>query len=199
MGYAQHSPLLRNFEGDAPPLFKNYFNNLSHIIFMRKNQRPVPKSAKGKIPAAAQSPPIHDSGMELMREIRDIQIEIENLKRSVLSQPNIRAFESDFLREFQRLSKEVRDSLERNRHAIDKMEAETKFLREDMGRIMSLEEEMNRLNMKSIARDIEGLKEKSHWLEANLKGFDIDPLVEKISEIEDKIKILKASQPLILE
>jgi hypothetical protein len=134
-----------------------------------------------------------------LREIREMQIEMENLKKSVLSETNIRSLEHDFFREFEHMKKEIKESLERNSHAVDKMEAEIKFLKEDMGRIMSLEEEMNRLNMKSLTRDVEGLKEKSRWLETSFKSFDIDPIIEKISEIEDKVKIMKASQPIILE
>jgi hypothetical protein len=147
---------------------------------------PVPPSLEAKETAA-------------LREIREMQIEMENIKKAVLSETNIRTLEHDFYREFQRLSKEVKESLERNSHAVDRMEAEIKFIKEDIGRIMSLEEEMNRLNMKSLTRDVEGLKEKSNWLETSFKSFDIDPIIEKITEIEDKIKIMKASQPLILE
>ena len=147
----------------------------------------------------AEMPQAISREAEILREIREMRLEMENLKSSVLSQTNIRTLEHDFLREFQRLSKEVKESAEKNRNAIDKAEAEIKFLREDMARVMSLEEEMSRLNAKSIARDVESLKEKSHWLETSVNGFDMDPLIEKISEMEDKIKIMKASQPLIIE
>jgi len=148
-------------------------------------------------PAEAQQAASREA--EMLKEIRETRLDIENLKSSVLSQTNIRTLEHDFLREFQRLSKEVKESAEKNRNAIDKAEAEIRFLREDMARVMSLEEEMSRLNAKSLARDVESLKEKSHWLETSVKGFDMDPRIEKISEMEGKIKILKASQPLIIE
>ncbi len=135
----------------------------------------------------------------IFREIREMQMDIEALKGSILSQTNIQTLENDFYREFQSLSKEVKENLEKNRHAVERMEAEVKFLKEDISRIISLEEEMKRMNMKSLAKDMESLKLKSQWLETNFKGFDIDPLIEKIQDIEDKIKIMKASQPLIIE
>lgn len=143
--------------------------------------------------------PPHPKETEILREMREMQLELSNLKKSTLSETNMKSLENDLVREFQHLSKEVKGSLEKNRHAIDKMEAEIKFLREDVSRVMSLEEEMNRLNMKSLTRDLEGLKEKSSWLEGKFQAFDLDPFVEKMQELEDKIKILKASQPLILE
>lgn len=156
--------------------------------------RPAPVKKKLEIPK-----PAIDRDAEILREIRDMQIEMETLKQSVLSEKNMRTFESDFYREFQHLSKEVKESLEKNRHAVDRMEAEVKFLKEDVARVVSLEEEMKRISAKTVERDIESLKAKSNWLESSMKGFDIDPIVEKISELEDKIRILKASQPLIIE
>jgi hypothetical protein len=93
----------------------------------------------------------------------------------------------------------VKESVKKNTHTVERMEAEVKFLKEDVGRVMGLEEEMNRLNMKSLTRDMESLKAKSHWLEGKIGTFDLDPVIEKISDMEDKIKIMKASQPLILE
>lgn len=166
---------------------------------MRKTRAIPARKIAREMQSEPPKPPTKDRELEILREIREMQIDIENLKKTILSTTNIRTLEHDFLREFQHLSKEVKESIEKSRHAVDRMEAEIKFLRGDMKRVMSLEEEMNRLNMKSMTRDIESLKEKSRWLETSFKGFDIDPLVEKISELEDKIKILKASQPLILE
>ena len=141
----------------------------------------------------------HDKETAILKEIKEMQIDMENLKKSILSETNMRSLESDLVREFQKLSKEVRGGLERNRHAVDKMEAEIKFLKEDVGRIMGLEEQMNRLNMKSLTRDMESLKAKSNWLEGKIGTFDLDPVVERISDIESKIKILKAAQPFIIE
>ena len=141
----------------------------------------------------------HDRETAILKEIKEMQIDMENLKKSILSETNMRSLEGDLVREFQKLSKEVRGGLERNRHAVDKMEAEIKFLKEDVGRIMGLEEQMNRLNMKSLTRDMESLKAKSNWLEGKIQRFDLDPVVERISDIESKIKILKAAQPFIIE
>ena len=141
----------------------------------------------------------HDRETAILKEIKEMQIDMENLKKSILSETNMRSLESDLVREFQKLSKEVRGGLERNRHAVDKMEAEIKFLKEDVGRVMSLEEQMNRLNMKNLTRELESLKAKSNWLEGKIGTFDLDPVVERISDIEDRIKILKAAQPFIIE
>ena len=158
----------------------------------RRAQAPARK--KPEIPK-----PAPDRDAEILREIRGIQMEIDTLRQSVLSEKNMRIFESDFYREFGRLSRDVKDSLEKNRHAVDRMEAEVKFMKEDIARMLSIEDEMKRISAKSIERDIESLKAKSSWLETSMKGFDIDPIVEKISELEGKIRILKASQPVILE
>jgi cell division protein FtsB len=146
-----------------------------------------------------ENPKPGDRDMAVFREIREMQMDIENLKGSILSQTNIQALESDFYREFQRLSTEVKENLEKNRHAVDRMEAEVKFLKEDVARVISIEEEMKRISAKSLERDVESLKARSQWLETHMKGFDIDPLIEKIQEMDDKIKIMKASQPLIIE
>lgn len=146
--------------------FRDYFNHFAHIIFMRK---PAPRPAR-KVPKDTHDlklqelPPVPPSletkETATLREIRDMQMEIENVKKAVLSETNMRSLEHDLTREFQKMSKEVKESLEKNSHAIDRMEAEVKFLKEDIGRVMGLEEEMNRLNMKSLTRDVEGLKEK---------------------------------------
>jgi len=166
---------------------------------MRKKTPPRRAQILAKKIPEPPNPPAIGRDSEILRELRDMQIEMENLKRSVLSQTNIQTLESDFYREFQRLSREVRESVEKNRETVDRMEAEIKFLKEDMTRIISLEEQTKRISAKTVERDIESLKAKSQWLETSMKGFDIDPLVEKITELEDKIRILKASQPFIIE
>jgi deoxyribodipyrimidine photolyase len=145
------------------------------------------------------TPPTPDRNQEVLKELREMQIDMENLKKAVLSETNIRTLEHDFYREFEHMKKEIKESLEKNRHTVERMEGEVKFLKQDMARVMGLEEEMNRLNMKSLTRDVEGLKAKSQWLEGKFQVFDMDPVLDKIQEIEDKIKILKASQPIILE
>lgn len=152
--------------------------------------------AKKNLEIPKQAP---DRESEILREIRDMQIEIENIKRSTLSQTNIKTLESDFYREFERLSKDVKENLEKNRHTVDRMEAEVKFIKEDVARVLSIEDEMKRISAKAVERDIESLKAKSQWLETSMKGFDINPIVDKISELEKKIRTLKSSQPLIWE
>jgi len=165
-----------------------------------KLKRVTQKSAKRTHQAPAlPAPPLPDRSIELMKEIKEMQIEVENLKKSILSQTNIRTLESDFYKEFEHMKKEMKESLEKNRHAVERMEGEVKFLKQDVARVMGLEEEMNRLNMKSLTRDVESLKEKSHWLEGKFQVFDMDPVLDKLQELEDKLKIMKASQPLILE
>jgi hypothetical protein len=161
----------------------------------------IPPAPRKQIPRKTpnENPKPGDRDMAVFREIREMQMDIEALKRSVLSQTNIQALENDFYREFQRLSTEVKENLEKNRHAVDRMEAEVKFLKEDVARVISIEEEMKRISAKSLERDVESLKARSQWLETHMKGFDIDPLIEKIQEMDDKIKIMKASQPLIIE
>jgi hypothetical protein len=163
--------------------------------------RKIPPGQKKQIPkeSSKENTKPNDRDLTIFQEIRDMQTDIETLKRSILSQTNIQTLENDFYREFERLTKEVKSDLEKNRHAVDKAEAEIKFLKEDIARIISIEEEMKRISAKSLERDVESLKAKSQWLETHVKGFDMDPLVEKIQEMEDKIKIMKASQPLILE
>jgi len=165
---------------------------------MRKKSLPRPLNKQLQNPAPPEALR-QDKEIAILREIKEMQVEIENLKKATLSETNIRTLEEDLFREFQHLKKEVKESVEKNRHAVDKMEADIKFIKEDIGRIMSLEEEMSRINAKSVTRDIESLKAKSHWLETHMKGFNVDPIIEKIQEIEDNIKIMKASQPLILE
>ena len=139
---------------------------------------------------ALPKPPIPDRSAEVLKEIREMQIEIENLKKAVLSDTNILSLEHDLYREFEHMKKEMRESLEKNRHAVERMEGEVKFLKHDMAKVMGLEEEMDRLNMKSLTRDVESLRAKSQWLEGKFQVFDMDPVLDKIQEIEDKIKIL---------
>jgi chromosome segregation ATPase len=166
---------------------------------MRKKSLPRLMNKQLQKSAAQTEALKQDKETAILREIKEMQMEIENLKTTILSETNVRTLEEDLCREFQHLKKEVKESVEKNRHTVDKMEGDIKFIKEDIGKIMSLEEEMSRINAKSVTRDIESLKAKSHWLETNMKGFNIDPIIEKIQEIEDNIKIMKASQPLILE
>ena len=161
--------------------------------------RSKPKPMVSEVRISEPPRPIRDRSHDVLREMREMQMEIEVLKKAVLSQTNAMALEQSLAAELEKIKKEVRHSSEKSRHTLDKMEAEIRFIREDVNRIISIEKEMERISAKSMERDIEGLKMKSQWLETHVKGFDIDPIVERISELEDSIKILKASQPVVWE
>jgi hypothetical protein len=107
--------------------------------------------------------------------------------------------ENDIHREFERIRDDVKQGTTENTETIKIIEAEMANIRERIGEIKMLGDGLKGLDMESLARDIEVLKQKTHWLEENIEKLDIQPLFERIREIEEDLRATRGESPLIIE
>lgn len=107
--------------------------------------------------------------------------------------------EDDIHREFEKVKNGVKQGITENAGTIKNMEAEMANLRERIEEIKLLGDALKGLDMRSIARDIEVLKQKTHWLGENIEKLNIQPLFERIREIEEEVKVTRDRSPLVIE
>lgn len=107
--------------------------------------------------------------------------------------------EDDIHREFERIRDDVKKDTAENAEAIKIIEAEISNIRERIGEIKMIGDGMKGFDMESLARDIEVLKQRTHWLEENIEKLDIQPLFERIREIEEQLRTTRGESPLIIE
>ena len=59
-------------------------------------------------------------------------------------------------------------------------------------------EDIEKMNIGGVRRDLEILKTRQQWLENSIKRFDVKPLYEKIEDIEHVLRRFKMSSPVVV-
>lgn len=114
-------------------------------------------------------------------------------------QENIRKFEEEVYKQFKSINSSIKDIIANSKEKTEKAESEIKILKDSIEETKRLEEEVKRMNIKSIMRDLEILKTKNQWLESQIEKIGTGPLYDRIQELEHKINTLRASSALIIE
>ncbi len=112
---------------------------------------------------------------------------------------NFKRFEEDVYKQFESISRSIKDILAKSKEKAEKAEAEIRMLKESVEEAKRLEEDVKKMNVESIMRDLEILKTRNQWLEGQIEKIGTGPLHERVQELEHKINTLKASSALIIE
>lgn len=107
--------------------------------------------------------------------------------------------DDDIHREFERIRDDVKQGITENVETIKNMEVEMANLRERTEEIKTLGNGLKGFDVESIARDIEVLKQKTHWLEENIEKLNIQSLFKRIREIEEEVRTTRSESPLVIE
>ena len=97
------------------------------------------------------------------------------------------------------MHEELKESFKQVTDKMENFSSQMKSFETRMDEIRKIEDHIERLDLKQIRREIEILKTKEHWIVDNLEKLDMDPIFEKIQEVEHKINLLKATSPYVIE
>lgn len=134
----------------------------------------------------------HIAELELLRsEVKELEKQLEN--------SGLKDFQEEFHKQIEKIHNAIKESSGKTEEHIEKTEIEIKSLKKDLDAVKNLENVIENLDIKGIRTDLESLKSKAEWLESQLEKISSEPLYERIKELENRINLLKASSPVIIE
>ena len=105
----------------------------------------------------------------------------------------------DVRKELEKIKYDVRQNTTKNAEAIRNMESELANIMERTNEITSLGNATAGFDIKGMARDIEALKQRTIWLQENIEKLNMQPLLERIREIEEEMRMSRRDPPLVIE
>lgn len=150
---------------------------IKHVLnYMKDNERSLQEIESRLTSGLTKSPDMKRMKDELKSELSDISSSPGNSKYT-----------------------EIKKILEKNNQIIEKSTEEIYSLKQRIDSFKDLEDILKGTDIKTLGRNLEILRTRSQWLEDRLEKFNVQPILEKIEEIEVAIKSLQASSPLIME
>ncbi|RLJ05845.1 MAG: hypothetical protein DRP13_02135 [Candidatus Aenigmatarchaeota archaeon] len=134
----------------------------------------------------------------IVNDIKDLWEEVNKLKASPAPKDLVK-IEDNIFREFDRFRKSIEKEIERNQKSVQEVFLQIKTLSDEIKEIKSIRKKLQETDIDSIKRDMESVKLKLQWLENRIRESGHEDLFEKIEEIENMVKRLKASSPLVIE
>ena len=135
---------------------------------------------------------------ERVAAIEKIKTDVDDLK-SRLIKIDFEGLSNEIYNQFERMNENIKQSDKKTDDAIEKLNVEIKTLKENMNEAMKTREHIEKLDIPNIRRDMEVLRQKSEYLQNQLERINIEPLVEMVSEVENKMSVLQASSALVIE
>ena len=105
----------------------------------------------------------------------------------------------NFQVKLEKMHEELREDFKEVAEEMEEFRATMKEFDRRMEEIRKVEDDIKKLDLKQLRREIEILKTKEHWIVDNLERVDIEPVLDKINEVEHKIDRLKATSPFVIE
>ncbi|MBI4020060.1 MAG: hypothetical protein HY367_01900 [Candidatus Aenigmarchaeota archaeon] len=132
-----------------------------------------------------------DTAMERVSEVYEWKKENEAL--------DIDAIRNEFANQFEKINSAIKTSLSKNNELRENMEIELKTLKALMGQSEAFERQAKEVDLKGMRRDMEAVKTKLQFLERHMENMDLKGVIEKLGELEDKLKGLRSGTPVIIE
>ncbi len=123
----------------------------------------------------------------------------EKWRREAFGNIDIKNFAERLDGRIAELEENMKNISDRREDGMEKIRRQIGSLEKGQEGVKELEEEMHRLDLKQLRRYIEKLMAKTEWIEGNIERIDLDPVLEKIAEMESRMKVLKYSFPIIIE
>ena len=126
--------------------------------------------------------------------IHKLEQEVASLHR-VLDDFNVKDMEDDIFKQFNKINATITETMNKQEATIKKAEAELLHLRHELRSTQRQEHQ----ELSPIIRDLESLKTKTEWVELEFEKLDIQPLLDRLNEIEARIDAMRLSSPTIIE
>ncbi len=130
---------------------------------------------------------------------KDALDNIEKWRKESFENIEMKNFAEKLHKRLEQMDKKINEISERHEEIFEKISNDINALNKKADGIKELEGEIKKLDLKYIKRDIESLKTKAEWIENNIEKIDLEPLLEKITEMESKIRVIRLSSPVIIE
>jgi predicted nucleic acid-binding Zn-ribbon protein len=145
---------------------------------------------------------------QFLKESREARQRLEKLEemkgdlkalKSRIDRIDFQGLTKEIYGQFEKMNSSIREAEKKTDDLVEKFSVELKTLRESMGESVQAKEHVESLDISNIRRDMESLKQKSQYIEQHLEKVDMQPIVDMIREVENKVNTLKASSALIIE
>lgn len=124
--------------------------------------------------------------------------ELDNFKKR-FEKMDVKVLEEEVRKEFEQINNNVKEMLKKSDEEKGKLETDVRNLNEKIESVTKLQKTIEELGIANIRRDLEILKTKQQWLESNLEKFNLKPIYARLQELENKIKSISFSSPVVLE
>jgi len=136
--------------------------------------------------------------INVAQNIQELKPKIDSLMTKT-SNIDFEGLTREIYNQFEKMNSSIKDQEKKTDDLVEKMNVEMKTLKEMMGDSHVAKEHVENLDITSIRRDMEALKQKSQYIEQHIERVDVEPLVRMIQDVENKVESLKASSALIIE
>lgn len=139
---------------------------------------------------------VQKSDMEsVYKQIEKIREEV----KSKIDEKNAHEFENDVFREIENMHKNIKNVFDENKEYFRRFNTEISSFNDKIKKLETCAGSLENIDADRIHRDLEMVKSKQHWIENNIHEFNLEPLHEKIKELEKEIHNLRTNSPLIIE
>ena len=136
--------------------------------------------------------------VQKVREMEDMKGEIEELDARMKG-IDFEGLTHEIYKQFEKMNVSINESEVRASDFMEKLKVEMKVLEDKIGEAAQAKEHVDNLDITTIRRDMESLKQKSQYIEQNLENVNLEPIMTLIKEVENKVETLRVSSPLIIE
>jgi len=100
--------------------------------------------------------------------------------------------------EIEKLSSDLKEQAAKDRDRIEDMQNQLSGIKDMFKELHGIQESLRGFDARSMAREIEALKQKVSWLQENQVPANVDELKERIEDIEAQLRS-RSDSPLIIE
>jgi chromosome segregation ATPase len=102
-------------------------------------------------------------------------------------------------RRLEKTERALKESRERHEEQLEEIRRSISVLEKRLDDVKDIEAELRKLDLRHLRRDMESLRTKAQWIEQRIENLSLEPLLERLGEMEAAIKTLKLSSPIIVE
>lgn len=139
---------------------------------------------------------MHNEFRQGVREIKQWRDEVQSMKKDFEGDASLGGGVKKKLSHMDRNIKEILAESERER---ERLEADITEVKQLLRELADVRNQMKSLDIAGLRRDLESVRTKQEWLEKSLDGFDLEPLKERLKELEHKLSMMRVSSPLVIE
>ncbi len=102
-------------------------------------------------------------------------------------------------KEMEKIKASLKEMEYKKEHDIESLEIEINALNSKLGSMTTSVKGMEGAGAVGVLRDLEILKTKAEWLESTVQKFDLNPIYEKIQELEERLRSAGGYSPVVIE